>query len=72
MANVSLIKYEEEFLNRILQKARLLPVSPTSTNKGLCLCIFFFILHYGLGLAAVTDVFNIFQFLMRRADIPFI
>lgn len=42
MANVSLIKYEEEFLNRILQKARLLPVSPTTTNKGLCFVYFLF------------------------------
>lgn len=35
MAKVSLIKYEEGFLTDILQRSKLLAVSPTTTNKGL-------------------------------------
>ena len=57
MANVSLIKYEEEFLIAYFRRLGfyLSPLQPPT--KDYVLCIFFFILHYGLGLAAVTDVF---------------
>lgn len=50
MANVSLIKYEEKFLNRILPKSKFLPVSPTTTNKGLCFVCF--LIYFALWVRA--------------------